>query len=117
MSESYLEPKKPLLSDKFYNTLKALSTIILTAVSALYFALGQIWEFPRMEQVLGSIAAVTVFLGALMGLSTKSYNEHRHVGNINIIREPEGKKVYSLELKGDAEDLDTMTEATFKIGN
>lgn len=72
--------KRPLLSDRNYSILKHIAAIGLPAAGALYFALAGIWHFPNAEQVVGSIAAVNVFVGGLMGLSQASYNSSSNAG-------------------------------------
>lgn len=63
------------LNNKVYDILKWIVMIVLPALSALYVGLGSIWGWPYIEQVAGSISCVTVFLGALLGISTASYNK------------------------------------------
>ena len=49
--------------------------ILLPAIATLYFALSGIWGFPYAEQIVGTIAAIETFLGALLGISTLTYNK------------------------------------------
>ena len=63
------------LSDATYNNLKWTVAIVLPAVSALYFGLAGIWNLPYAEQVVGTFAVVTTFLGAVLGVSTVTYNK------------------------------------------
>lgn len=108
--------KTPLLSDSKYNALKHSVTLILPAASTLYFALSQIWHLPRTEEVVGSIAALNAFLGVIIGISTKSYNNSgaKYDGIINVTDDG-AKKVVSLEIDGDPNDIDTMETVTFKV--
>lgn len=62
-------------SDKAYNILKWVAMIALPALGTLYFALAQIWGLPLGEEIVGTISAVTVCLGALIGISTINYNK------------------------------------------
>lgn len=62
-------------SDKAYNTIKWIAQLVLPAAGTLYFALSQIWGFPYGEEIVGTITAVDVFLGALIGISTVQYNK------------------------------------------
>lgn len=62
-------------SDKAYNTIKWFAQLVLPAAGTLYFALSQIWGFPYGEEIVGTITAVDVFLGALIGISTVQYNK------------------------------------------
>lgn len=64
-----------MMSNKTYDVLKFIAQILLPALGTLYFALASIWNLPYGEQVVGTISAVDAFLGALLGISTKKYNE------------------------------------------
>lgn len=65
----------PLLSDVAYDRLRAFTQLILPALGTLYFAVAQITGLPFGQEVLGIIAAVTTFLGVILGVSRKSYNQ------------------------------------------
>ena len=62
-------------SNKAYDVLKYIAQIVLPAIGTLYFALSSIWNFPYGEEVLGTITAVDVFLGALLGISSSNYKK------------------------------------------
>jgi hypothetical protein len=91
--------------------------IFLPAVSTLYFALGNIWGFPYVTEVIGSIAALSAFLGVILGISTKAYNtsDARFGGSIDVGINETGTKVYSLNLNSDPEELEMLPEVRFKI--
>ncbi len=61
------------ISSKLYDILKWVVQIVLPACGALYSALAALWGFPYVEQIVGTISAVTVFLGALMKVSSSNY--------------------------------------------
>lgn len=63
-----------LLNNKVYDILKWIAQIALPALGTLYFALATIWGLPYGEQIVGTITAIDVFLGILLGISSKSYN-------------------------------------------
>lgn len=63
------------LSNKVYDILKWVAMIVLPALGTLYFALAGIWGFPYGESIVGTITAVDVFLGAILGISTSKYNK------------------------------------------
>ena len=63
------------MSNKLYDVLKFIAQIVLPALGTLYFALSSIWGLPYGEQIVGTITAVDVFLGALLGISTAMYNK------------------------------------------
>lgn len=62
-----------MFSNKIYDVLKYITTIVLPALGSAYFALSGIWGFPYGEAVVGTIAIITTFLGALLGISNASY--------------------------------------------
>ena len=61
------------MSNKCYDVLKWIAQILLPALGTLYAALAGIWGFPFAEQIVGTISAVDLFLGALLGISSKKY--------------------------------------------
>lgn len=66
-----------LFSEKTYDRLKFIAQIVLPAMGTLYFALAGIWGFPYGEQIVGTIAAVDAFLGAVLHIDTKEYNKSK----------------------------------------
>lgn len=107
---------KTTMGNKTYEKLKWVVSIVLPAVATLYFALSGIWNLPNAEQVVGTFAAVTTFLGVLLGLSTYNYraSDDRFVGDLVVLPDAD-KTVYSLELNRDPAELEGKKEATFKI--
>lgn len=65
-----------ILKNKHYDILKWIVQIVLPATGALYFGLGQIWNFPLGKEIVGSIAIITTFLGAILGISTNNYKKN-----------------------------------------
>lgn len=63
------------LSNKVYDVLKWIALIVLPAIGTFYFALAGIWGLPYAEQVVGTVTAIDTLLGALIGVSTVSYNK------------------------------------------
>jgi Putative phage holin Dp-1 len=98
------------LTNKTYDTIKWITTILLPASGTLYFALSQIWGLPNAEQVVGTIAALTTFLGVLLGISTSSYNKavaNGSDGTLQVdLRDP-NKDIYRLQLN---EQLETLAD-------
>jgi len=65
------------MTNKTYDTLKWVAQLLLPALATLYAALASIWGFPYGDQIVGTISAVDVFLGALLQISTANYNKSR----------------------------------------
>lgn len=63
------------LSNKAYDVMKYIAQIVLPAMATLYFALAKIWSFPYATEIVGTIAAVDTFLGAMLKISTDNYNK------------------------------------------
>lgn len=70
------------MSNTTYDILKWIAQILLPALGTLYFALSKIWGLPYSTEVVGTIAAVDTFLGALLGISTAAYNKEQSSGVI-----------------------------------
>lgn len=65
------------LNDKTYDVLKWVAQVVLPAIGTLYAALAGIWGFPYGEQIVSTIMAVDLFLGALLGISTVQYKKQQ----------------------------------------
>jgi hypothetical protein len=61
------------MSNRCYDVLKYVAQIVLPALGTLYFALAKIWGFPYGTEIVGTVAAVDAFLGALLKISTDQY--------------------------------------------
>lgn len=61
------------MSNKTYDFLKVIALVVLPALGALYSALAGIWGFPYAEQIVGTIAAIDAFLGAVLKISSDKY--------------------------------------------
>lgn len=62
-------------NNKVYDVLKYIAQIILPALATLYFALSKIWGLPYGVEIVGTISAIDVFLGTLLGISSATYNK------------------------------------------
>lgn len=62
-----------ILPDKVYDVLKWIALIALDAIGVCYKTLALIWGWPCGEEVLATCAAISVCIGALIGISTAQY--------------------------------------------
>ena len=62
------------ISNDLYDRLKWIAQILLPALGTLYFALASIWGLPYGQEIVGTISAVDVFLGVLLGISSAKYD-------------------------------------------
>lgn len=62
------------LSEKWYLILKWLVLIAIPAIGTFIFAISQIWGWPPYaEQIVGTLSALAVLIGSLIGISTVNY--------------------------------------------
>ena len=71
------------MSNKVYDILKFAAQIALPAMATLYFALATIWNLPYAEAIVGTITAIDLFIGTLLGISSVEFNKN----NVIITKE------------------------------
>lgn len=88
------------MSNETYDKLKFIAQIVLPALGTLYFALSQIWGLPYGEEIVGTITAVDAFLGALLGLESRSYYTEA------VDYDSEVPELIELDINGDIDEVD-----------
>ena len=63
------------MSNKVYDILKWIALVALDAVGLFYSTLSGIWGFPYGDEVLATCAALSLLIGALIGVSSANYNK------------------------------------------
>ena len=63
------------MNNKVYDVLKDIALYVLPALATLVIALGNIWGIPYSEAIAATITAVDTFLGAILKISSISYNK------------------------------------------
>lgn len=61
------------MNNKTYDVLKWIALVVLPALATLYSTIALIWGLPYGEAVAGTITAIDVFLGAILGISSIKY--------------------------------------------
>jgi len=61
------------MSNKTYDVWKFVAQIVLPALGTLYAALAGIWGLPFGQEIVGTVAAVDTFLGAILHINAKGY--------------------------------------------
>lgn len=104
------------LSDTQYNFAKFLTVTLLPAIGTLYFGLAQIWGLPNGEAILGTMMALQVFIGAIMGISTRQYENSgaRFDGTLTTTETPE-KHIVSVETDLHPDELAKKDEVILKV--
>lgn len=107
------------LSNRTYDYLKKIVTLVLPATGTLYFTVAAIWGLPRAEEVVGTIAAIATFLGIVLGLSSASYERSgdKYDGDLIVEENLAGVKSLSLALTKIEDPLDVVDQdqLTFKV--
>lgn len=105
------------LSSPVYDKLKQVVQILLPGVGSLYLALATLWNLPYADQVVGTCAALALFLGLVLQVSTRSYNSDMNSigGSLNVTSVEDGSKRYSFLVDTDPEILETKSEIRFKV--
>lgn len=70
-------------SNETYDKLKWIALVLLPAIEVLWLTLGKIWGFPYLVEIGSTIAAVDVFLGSLLGVSTRNYRAEKEQDGFN----------------------------------
>lgn len=107
------------LSGATYNKLKWFVTIVMPALTTLYLALDSLWNFEYTHQTAGTMTAVTAFLGVILGISTKNYNndDSRYFGEIHVAGTDEGAQISHQVFNEDptGQTIADKKEVTFKV--
>ena len=104
------------MNNKTYDLLKWIAQYLLPAFATLYFALSGIWDLPYGEEVVGTLTALTAFLGVILGISTAQYNKKDHSdGTLDIDTISPDKDLYRLNLTTGFEDLKLKDEIKLKV--
>ena len=98
------------MTNKTYDRLKFVAQVVLPALATLYTALAAAW-FPHTEAVVGTITAVDLFLGSLLGITAKQYTPPAD-GVLHV--DHENKEVFAA-LEKPAVDLRRGDSVTLKV--
>ena len=100
-----------LISNKSYDLLKRVVTIILPGLATLYAALAAVWGFSNSEAVVATFAAVATFGGVLLNFSTRSWNESdaKYDGELITVGNDPDTGLPDLQLNVTS-DVNTLTE-------
>lgn len=107
-------PSTPFLSGRNYEYLKIVTTILLPAIATLYLTLGAIWNFPKVDQVVSTITALTVFLGVMLKVSSVQYNrEDKNFDGVIVVDDSGPRTVVQMQHTVDPRDL--TKQGVFKV--
>lgn len=80
-----------ILSNELYDILKGCSLYVFPALAAFYVTVAGIWGLPHSSEVMKTVIAVDTCIGAIIGLSKKSYNnsESKFAGDLVVKKLPD----------------------------
>lgn len=98
-----------MISNKTYDLLKNVVTVVLPATATLYVTLASLWGFPNPEAVAGTFAALATFGGVVMRISTKKWDasDDKFDGELVMTGYDEDTNIPNLQLNisGDPAEL------------
>lgn len=104
-----------MITGKLYDWLKYLAQIVLPALGTLYFTVAGIWHLSGADKVVGTIMAVDLFLGVLLGISQANYNKGiEQAGELHVDNENQMQFVLDSD-KTDIDKLGDKKEVRFKV--
>lgn len=62
-------------NDKAYDILKWITMVVIPALTTAYVGLSAVWGWPYATEIAKTSAVVCTLLGALLGISTATYNK------------------------------------------
>ena len=85
------------MTNKTYDRIKWVSLVLLPALATLYVGLGQLWNAPAVEQVVGTITLIDTVLGIVLGTSSKKYQNLTDspavMGDLVVVQDFDGTPV------------------------
>ena len=87
------------LSDGMYDKLKWFALAFIPAFEVLVLTIGKIWGLPYYAEIGATIAAVGIFLAAIIGVSSKNY-----YADLQEMSEEEYLRMYYGDEEGGDED-------------
>lgn len=104
------------MSSKWYDFLKWVALVLLPGLAALYFALGQIWNLPASEQVVGTITAIDTFLGLLINKTSKNNAVNNVAGELIVKQDYDGTPMgIRMVATRDPLILEDQSQAVFQV--
>lgn len=80
------------ISNTWYDRLKYIQMIVLPALAGTILALNAYWDIPNQDRIVGTIAVVGTFLGALLRQSSKNF---QGAGDLIVAEDATDGEVYT----------------------
>lgn len=105
-----------VLSNKAYDFLKNVVLVVLPALATFYTGMGQLWHFPEVPEVVGTIGLVTTLLGIFLKVTTRQYNksESSTDGDL-LVHEVDGEKFLALGANKPIEQMTAKDSVRLRV--
>ncbi|MET0786520.1 MAG: phage holin [Paenisporosarcina sp.] len=104
------------MNERTYNVIKMLSRLIFPTIGSIYFGLAKIYDLPNELLVIGVIIILALICGIILQIYSNRYNPKiLFHGQIVVIENEDGNKVFSLELEKNPDEIASMDSITFKV--
>lgn len=102
-----------MLSNRVYDALKWITLVLLPAIGVFYLAMANTWGFPYGTEVVSTIAAIDLFLAALLGISTNKFNITNPMYRLNLVKLVDNSKTTAWVLPTNMYEFLTWTAQIF----
>lgn len=102
-----------MLSNRTYDALKWITLVLLPAIGVFYLAMANTWMLPYGTEIVATIAAVDLFLAALLGISTNRFNVMHPMYRLNLVKLVDNTKHSAWVLSTNMYELLTWTAQIF----
>jgi putative holin Dp-1 len=120
--EEETNPVSTLMSNRTYDWLKFVTTILLPATGAFYAGMAAIWNWPNAIGFNGTINLVVTMLGVTLGLSTKAYKRkvspqgQTYDGAIQVLPPKPGQPTpFMLQVPNGVEDIASKDAVVLRV--
>ena len=101
-----------MLSNNLYDRLNGAVRLLLPATAVAYLGLDAIWDLPKEQEVVGTLAVVATFIGVLLKVAANKYEGD---GAIVVTPQEDGPVQFDLVLDGDPRGLIGQDQVIFKV--
>lgn len=117
MNTKPLTDTKPLLSSQQFNLLRRFTELVLPALATFYFTMGGLWGWPKVTEVMGSIAAVSTLCGVILIWLRNQYENStaKYDGEMVVNLEDPMKDTFRLEVPDPVETIPGSDELRLRV--
>lgn len=110
--------KQPLLSNKAYDIAKNFAVLYIPAAITAYVGIDAIVDIGPAPEVAAIGAVVLTFLGSVLKISDKTYNESDAKFDGTIVADPNGQEgLYPIQIPLSQAELAGKSEITLKVSD